>query len=55
MARPRTPKAKAAVTGRVVKNKARFENRDEPVVESPGAPPKWIKDTPTNKARTAWS
>lgn len=55
MARPRTPKAKAVVTGRASHDKARFEGRNEPVVtESLGEPPEWLKDTDTNKPRVAW-
>ncbi|PKA40442.1 hypothetical protein CWR43_28095 [Rhizobium sullae] len=55
MARPRTPKAKATVTGADKKNKGRFEPRNEPTVaDGLGDPPDWIKDTDTNKAREAW-
>lgn len=44
MARPRTPKAKAAVTGASKTHKERFVDRDEPVVADPiGDPPKWMK------------
>lgn len=56
MARPRTPKAKAAVTGRDKRDPARFETRNEPVVDGDlGDAPKWITDTDTNKAREAWA
>lgn len=56
MARPRTPKAKAAVTGRDQHDKGRFKDRKEPQGIPPlGMPPKWIKDTDTNKALTAWN
>ncbi|RZI54735.1 MAG: hypothetical protein EOP12_01220 [Pseudomonas sp.] len=51
MARPRTPKAKAAATGRDKRDPARFEGRNEPVVaESVGEPHEWLKDN----AKTAW-
>jgi len=43
MARPRTPKAKAAVTGADKKNKGRFETRADPVVaDDLGEPPIWM-------------
>lgn len=55
MARPRTPLAKAAVEASDKKNPQRFRGRAEPKVNGPlGVPPAWIKDTPTNKAKTAW-
>lgn len=55
MARPRTPRAKAAVTGRDKHDKARFEGRNEPDVnEELGPPPDWMVDSDKTKARTAW-
>jgi len=55
MARPRTPLAKAAVEARDKKDPGRFKDRREPQGIPPlGRPPKWIKDTDTNKALTAW-
>jgi hypothetical protein len=52
MPRPRTPKAKAAVTGADKKNKGRFEDRTEPkVADDLGAPPAWMKD----QQKLAWS
>src|SRR4051812_20986442 len=55
MARPRTPKAKAAVTGRDTKNRARFEDRAEHVVKDPlGDAPRWLVDTDKSKPREAW-
>lgn len=55
MARPRTPKAKAAVTGRDQHDSKRFKNRKEPVVNDDiGKPPAWLKDTDKKKALTAW-
>lgn len=51
MARPRTPKAKAAVTGRDKHDKARFEGRNEPA--SPGDvgdPHEWLNEN----AQKAW-
>ena len=55
MARPRTPKAKAAVTARDSHDKKRFEGRNEPKVADPiGPPPDWIEDTESSKARSAW-
>ena len=56
MARPRTPKAKAAVTGRDQHDGKRFKSRKEPQGIPPlGKPPKWIKDVDCNKALTAWN
>lgn len=55
MARPRTPKAKAAATGAALKNKGRFEERNEPAVNDEiGPPPDWMQDSDASKARTAW-
>lgn len=55
MARPRTPKAKAAVTGQAVKQKTKFDGRKEPKVDAPvGEPPEWLVDNDLSKARTAW-
>jgi phosphoribosylformylglycinamidine (FGAM) synthase-like enzyme len=56
MARPRTPKAKAKVTGADKKNKGIYEPRTEVTVdEALGDPPDWIVDTDKNKAREAWN
>jgi hypothetical protein len=50
MARPRTPKAKAAATGADKKNKGRFEGRNEPdVIDDVGEPHEWLKE-PAQKA-----
>jgi hypothetical protein len=55
MARPRTPKAKAKVTGQAAVRKKKFEERHEPVVNDElGPPPDWMQDSDTSKARTAW-
>lgn len=55
MAKPRIPRAKAAVTGRDVHDPGRFEDRNEPQSNGPlGDPPAWIQDTDTNKSRAAW-
>ena len=55
MARPRTPRAKAAVQASDTKNPQRFKNRIEPKVDAPiGAPPDWLVDNDLSKARTAW-
>lgn len=56
MARPRTPKAKAKVTGRDKRDPARFEGRNEPVVNDPlGEPFDWMVDTEKKKPRQAWA
>lgn len=55
MARPRTPRAKAAVEARDKKDPQRFEGRNEPRVEGAlGDPPDWLVDTNASKARSAW-
>lgn len=55
MARPRTPKAKAKVTGAAEKQRTKFDGRNEPTVNDElGAAPDWITDTERNKALTAW-
>lgn len=55
MARPRTPLAKAAVEASDKKNPQRFKARKEPKANGPlGAPPKWLVDTDTSKAKSAW-
>lgn len=55
MARPRTPKAKAVVTGQAAVRRKKFEERNEPVVSDElGDPPTWIVDSDTNRAREAW-
>lgn len=52
MPRPRTPSAKAAVTGADQKNKGRFKDRHEPVVETAvGEPFDWLNE----HARQGWS
>ncbi|WP_037078040.1 hypothetical protein [Rhizobium sp. CCGE 510] len=51
MARPRTPKAKAALTGQSVVRRKKFESRIEPVVDDPlGDPPAFLKPA----AAEAW-
>lgn len=55
MARPRTPRAKAALEARDKKNPQRFKNRKEPKsVGELGDPPSWLVDTETNKSKSAW-
>jgi hypothetical protein len=55
MPKPRTPKAKAAVTGQADKKRTKFDGRKEPKPIGPlGDPPEWLVDTDTNKARSAW-
>lgn len=55
MARPRTPRAKAAVEGSDKKNPQRFKSRSEPDAKGPlGKPPAWLKDTEDCKAKSAW-
>lgn len=55
MPRPRKPRAKAAVEASDKMNPGRFKDRKEVGVDSPlGAPPAWLKDTSTCKARSAW-
>lgn len=55
MARPRKPRAKAAVEASDKKDPGRYRDRREPNVNDDlGDPPEWLKDTDTNKARTAW-
>lgn len=55
MARPRTPKLKAKVTGQDVKRKTKFDGRNEPRADGPlGDPYPWILDVETKKAREAW-
>ena len=55
MARPRTPKAKASVTGQADKKRTRYDARNEPKITDPiGDPPEWIVDTDTSKAASAW-
>lgn len=52
MARPRTPTAKARVTGRDIRDPARFEGRNEPIVWAPiGDPFEWLKPN----AKIAWA
>jgi len=55
MARPRTPRAKAAVEASDKKNPQRFKNRTDAKADVPlGNPPAWLKDTPELKAKAAW-
>lgn len=55
MARPRTPRAKAAVEASDKKNPQRFKNRTDAKADDPlGNPPAWLKDTPELKAKAAW-
>jgi len=42
MAMPRTPKAKAAVSGQAAKNPQRFAKRQEPKAPPLGTPPVWL-------------
>lgn len=52
MARPRTPKAKAAVTGQAAVRRKKFEGRNEPAVNTEvGPPPEWMNDN----QREAWN
>src|SRR4051812_17425631 len=56
MPKPRTPKAKAEVTGQAGKKRTKFEARKEPKANAPlGAPPQWLLDTDTIKAKSAWA
>lgn len=51
MARPRTPLAKAKITGRDIHDKKRFDGRNAPVVKDGiGEPPDWLKPF----AKAAW-
>lgn len=55
MPRPRTPLAKARVTGRDRVNPARFTGRNEPAVDDDlGHAPDWLVDTDITKPREAW-
>jgi hypothetical protein len=55
MARPRNPLAKAKTEGRDKVNAGRFKGRKEPKGNGPlGAPPKWLTDSETIKAKSAW-
>jgi len=55
MARPRTPRATAAVEASDKKNPQRFKNRTDAKADGPlGNPPAWLKDTPELKAKAAW-
>jgi hypothetical protein len=43
MPRPRTPRAKAAITGQDLNHKSRYFGRNEPIVHQPlGEPPAWM-------------
>jgi len=51
MARPRTPKAKAEITGYADKQKTKFESRNEPTVaDNVGDPFEWLNE----HAQKAW-
>lgn len=51
MARPRTPKAKAAATGQAAVRRKKFEERHEPeVADDLGQPPAWMPE----KQQEAW-
>jgi hypothetical protein len=51
MARPRTPKAKAVITGHAAKEKTKFEDRHEPAVtDAVGDPFEWLNEF----AQKAW-
>lgn len=51
MARPRTPKAKAEITGQAYKRKTKFDGRNEPdVADDVGEPHEWLKE----HAQKAW-
>jgi len=51
MARPRTPKAKAEITGHADKQKTKFEGRNEPTVaDNVGEPFDWLNE----HAQKAW-
>lgn len=55
MPRPRTPLAKARLTGRDKVNPARFTGRNEPLIaEDLGDAPEWLRDTENAKPREAW-
>lgn len=55
MPRPRTPLAKAHLTGRNKVNPARFTGRNEPLIaEDLGHAPDWLIDTDITKPRDAW-
>lgn len=55
MAKPRNPLGKAKLEGRDKVNAGRFRDRVEPAPTGPlGSPPKWLIDTDTNKAKSAW-
>ncbi|MES0052187.1 hypothetical protein NKJ66_00995 [Mesorhizobium sp. M0078] len=55
MARPRTPKAKAKVTGQAVVRRKKFETRGEPEFNGPlGDAPDWLVDSEKHKPRRAW-
>ena len=55
MARPRTPKAVAKLTGQDQARKSKFAARHEPVVKDPlGDAPAWLVDTDKTKPRKAW-
>ncbi|WEX76899.1 hypothetical protein PYH37_005250 [Sinorhizobium numidicum] len=56
MARPRNPLGKAKTEGRDKINAGRFKHRKEPKANGPlGDPPKWVTDSDTNKAKSAWA
>lgn len=56
MARPRTPKAKAKLTGQDVVRRKKFAAREEPTVTTDlGDAPDWLVDTDKSKPRLAWT
>jgi len=55
MPRPRTPLAKARLTGRDKRDPARFSGRNEPLIDGHlGEAPDWLVDTDTTKPQEAW-
>lgn len=55
MARPRNPLLKAKAEGRDLTHPSRFADRKEAKANGPlGTAPVWLKDTPENKAKSAW-
>lgn len=55
MPMPRTPLAKARLTGRDKRDPARFTGRNEPMIDDDlGDAPDWLRDTDTTRPREAW-
>jgi hypothetical protein len=55
VAKPRIPRAKAALEARDKKNPQRFMGRKEPKsIGELGDPPSWLVDTDSNKSKSAW-